>query len=56
MSNFECARYTFGEFTLDPAERVLWQADRPFPLTPKAIDILIALVDRRGHIDRKSVV
>ena len=46
--------YTFGAFRLDPDERVLFHAGRPVPLTPKAIDLLVALVERHGHLVAKE--
>jgi Tol biopolymer transport system component/DNA-binding winged helix-turn-helix (wHTH) protein len=42
--------YDFGSFHLDPNERVLLHAGQPVPLTPKAFETLLALVERRGHI------
>lgn len=46
--------YVFGAFRLDARERVLWRHGHPVPLTPKAIEILIALVTRHGHIVEKA--
>jgi DNA-binding winged helix-turn-helix (wHTH) protein/TolB-like protein len=46
--------YAFGEFRLDAAERVLFQGDRPVPLTPKAVETLLALVERHGHLVTKE--
>lgn len=46
--------YTFGPFRLDPNERVLFHTDRPVPLTPKARDLLLVLVERHGHIVDKN--
>ncbi len=42
--------YEFGEFQLDPDERVLRRRQVPVPLTPKATPILLTLVERRGRI------
>src|ERR1044071_3031428 len=42
--------YEFGPFTLDPAERVLTRAGRPVPLTPKAFDLLLVLVENGGRL------
>lgn len=42
--------YEFGPFTLDPAERVLTREGRPVPLTPKAFDLLVVLVENGGHL------
>lgn len=46
--------YAFGTFRLDPAERVLTQGGRPISLTPKAIDTLVVLVERHGHLVTKN--
>lgn len=46
--------YTFRRFRLDPNERVLFEDDAPVPLTPRAIDTLIALVERHGHLVTKD--
>lgn len=42
--------YEFGSFQLDRDERVLRRGDITIPLTPKATEILLILVERRGHI------
>src|SRR5271168_1443840 len=41
---------TFGPFSLFPAERLLKKADKPIALAGRALDILIALVERAGEI------
>jgi eukaryotic-like serine/threonine-protein kinase len=46
--------YQFGEFRLDTAERVLTRAGCSVSLAPKALDVLIALVENRGHIVEKE--
>ena len=46
--------YAFGDFRLNPSERVLFRRDRPVPLTPKAIETLLALVERHGHLVTKE--
>jgi DNA-binding winged helix-turn-helix (wHTH) protein/Tol biopolymer transport system component len=46
--------YEFGEFHLDRDERVLRRGSAPVALTPKATDILLALIDNRGHIVEKA--
>ena len=46
--------YEFGGFSLDRDERVLRRGNATVPLTPKATEILLALVDRRGHIVEKT--
>jgi DNA-binding winged helix-turn-helix (wHTH) protein len=46
--------YEFGEFHLDRDERVLRRGTATVPLTPKATEILLALIDDRGHIVEKA--
>jgi DNA-binding winged helix-turn-helix (wHTH) protein/TolB-like protein len=47
-------RYEFGAFRLDPVEKVLFRGDRPVALTPKALETLLALVERQGHVVTKD--
>ena len=42
--------YEFGPFRLDPDERALWRAGEPIPLTIKAFDTLLVLVENAGHL------
>lgn len=46
--------YRFKTFTLDIAERQLTQDSEPIPLTPKAFDVLVLLVENRGHLVTKD--
>src|SRR5687768_11785795 len=46
--------YVFGAFRLDPVDKVLLRDDQPVPLTPKAIDTLLALVARQGRLVTKD--
>lgn len=46
--------YEFGPFRLDAAERQLLREDRVLPLTPKAIDILLVLVENSSHTVEKD--
>lgn len=46
--------YEFGPFHLDTAERRLLRDGRAVPLTPKAYEMLLALVERSGHIVEKD--
>jgi DNA-binding winged helix-turn-helix (wHTH) protein/TolB-like protein/Flp pilus assembly protein TadD len=46
--------FDFGVFRLDPEERVLLCASKPVPLTPRAFDTLLLLVENRGHVLRKE--
>src|SRR2546423_5905155 len=46
--------FEFGPFRLDTGERVLLRAGALVPLTPKALDTLIALVRNGGHVMEKE--
>jgi DNA-binding winged helix-turn-helix (wHTH) protein/TolB-like protein/Tfp pilus assembly protein PilF len=46
--------YEFGPFLLDPRERLLLQDGEPVPLTPKAFELLVFLVEREGHLIDKA--
>src|SRR5271157_3326876 len=46
--------YKFGPFLLDPSERRLLRDDKPVPLTPKAFDTLVVLVQHRGKLLEKE--
>jgi len=54
MSKPEKHFYEFGPFRLDPAERLLLREDLPVPLTPKAFDTLVVLVEQSGHLVGKD--
>ena len=41
--------FEFGPFRIDPRERMLLRNGDPVPITPKAFDILLLLVENRGH-------
>jgi non-specific serine/threonine protein kinase len=47
-------RYGFGHFQLDAGERRLMRDGLPVPLTPKAFDTLLALVQHAGHAVSKD--
>ena len=42
--------FSFGPFSLFAAERLLKKADEPIPLGGRALDVLIALVERAGEV------
>ena len=42
--------YEFGPFQLDPPERLLLCDGQPVAVPPKAFDLLVFLVERRGHL------
>jgi DNA-binding winged helix-turn-helix (wHTH) protein/TolB-like protein len=46
--------YEFGAFRLEPQERVLLRAGEPVPLTPKAFETLLVLVEHSGHVLTKE--
>jgi len=46
--------YEFGPFRLDTAEQLLLRDGKPVPLTPKAFEMLVALVERSGHLVEKE--
>ena len=49
----DCEVYGFGEFALDVSERRLSKGCTFVPLTPKMLDVLVALVRRAGHLVTK---
>jgi TolB-like protein/DNA-binding winged helix-turn-helix (wHTH) protein len=46
--------YEFGPYRLDTAEQLLLREGEPVPLTPKAFETLVALVERSGHLVEKD--
>lgn len=46
--------YAFGEFRLDSIERTLFHGNELVSLTPKALETLLALVRRAGHVVNKE--
>src|SRR5580693_2481220 len=46
--------YVFDGFKLIPSEHLLLRAGEVVPLTAKAFDTLVALIQRRGHLIEKS--
>lgn len=46
--------FEFGPFCVDTRERVLMRSGMPVPVTPKVFDILLALVENRGHTVSKD--
>jgi DNA-binding winged helix-turn-helix (wHTH) protein len=44
----------FGPFRLDPEQRVLLRDQEPIPLSPKAFDLLLVLVQRSGQVVLKD--
>lgn len=54
MSNPVNVLYEFGEFRLEPAERLLRHKGTAVPLTPKAFETLLVLVQRSGRLVEKD--
>jgi eukaryotic-like serine/threonine-protein kinase len=48
--------YEFEPFRVDPAKRLLLRKGKPVPLTPKAFDTLLVLVEKRGQVVEKDVL
>src|SRR5262245_5046578 len=46
--------YEFGPFRLNARERLLLRDGESVSLTPKAFDLLLALVERHGHLLEKA--
>jgi Tol biopolymer transport system component/DNA-binding winged helix-turn-helix (wHTH) protein len=46
--------YRFEDFTVDTDQKVLLRQHRPLPLTPKAFDTLLILVENSGRIVKKE--
>jgi DNA-binding winged helix-turn-helix (wHTH) protein/Tol biopolymer transport system component len=56
MSNNERRLYEFGEFRLDPSEHLVSRRGANVPLPPKAVDLLVALVEQRGRLLDKDTL
>src|SRR6266498_4102843 len=54
MSRNSTHFYDFGAYRLDEAERLLWRGDEVVPLTPKAFEMLLVLVESSGHVLTKE--
>jgi DNA-binding winged helix-turn-helix (wHTH) protein len=48
--------YEFGPFRLDPAERLLLREGQVVPLTPKALNLLVYLVEHHGRLVEKQTL
>jgi len=46
--------YEFGPFRLDAAEHLLLRNGEAIQLQPKAFDLLLALLQRHGHLLEKD--
>src|SRR5262249_45486058 len=54
MSNSIKQFYELGPFRIDVANRLLLRDGEPLPLTPKAVDTLLALVQHSGQVLKKE--
>jgi DNA-binding winged helix-turn-helix (wHTH) protein len=54
MVRQQAYQYEFGPFRLDAAERLLSRDGEAVPLSPKAFDLLLALVERHGRLLEKE--
>jgi DNA-binding winged helix-turn-helix (wHTH) protein len=54
MAKPASARYEFGPFRLDPAERLLTREGQPVALTPKAFDTLLYFVENQQRLLTKD--
>ena len=54
MNNKPKHIYEFGPFRLDAGEHLLLRDGVAVPLTPKALDLLLVLVERHGHLQEKD--
>jgi len=46
--------YQFGPFRLDGTKRVLWRGEAVVPLPPKALQVLLVLVEQRGDVVQRD--
>ncbi len=54
MTSLSWKRYAFGPFELHADDRLLTHHGEIVPLTPKALDTLLILVERKGHVVSKD--
>ena len=50
----EHGAFEFGPFRLDPVKRLLWRQGDLVALPPKAVDLLLALVEQAGEVVGKQ--
>ncbi|MBI3789975.1 MAG: response regulator transcription factor [Gemmatimonadetes bacterium] len=48
------ATIAFGDVRVDPAARTITRDDAPVPVSPKAFDLLLALVRRQGRVASRT--
>ena len=54
MSEHSNHGFEFGPYRLDSGERLLLRGDEVVPLTPKAFEMLLVLVESSGHVLTKE--
>src|ERR1041385_1861615 len=54
MTSSQTSFYEFGPFLLDPSLPLLFRAGEPVSLPPKALETLVALVERRGQVVKRE--
>jgi eukaryotic-like serine/threonine-protein kinase len=54
VANVSRPFYEFGRFRLDSTGRVLFRGDEAVPLSPKAADVLLLLVQNTGSVVEKK--
>lgn len=52
--SLEIKRFGFGDFLLDAKEKVLLRGGKPLSVTPKALELLLFLVENHGHLVEKN--
>ena len=54
--SLEASIYSFGNFTLDADQKVLFENGKPVSITPKALNLLSVLVECHGKIVEKEIL
>jgi DNA-binding winged helix-turn-helix (wHTH) protein len=52
--SLEKNQFAFGDFVLDPDEKVLLRHGKSLPITPKIFQLLLVLVENHGHLVEKG--
>lgn len=52
--SLETKNFTFGDFLLDKKEKTLFRSGEKIPLTPKAFELLVVLVENHSRLVEKS--
>src|SRR6188508_1354709 len=54
--SLEASIYSFGDFTFDTDQKVLFENGKPVHITPKALHLLSVLVECHGRIVEKEIL